>query len=136
MNITVERDVFNKDWTQGRLYVNDAFLCYTLEDTDRFLEAGSKEDKVKGSTAIPRGVYKLTLSMSNRFKKTLPEVLNVPYFTGIRIHAGNTKDDTDGCILVGLHRTEDGVVTQSQMALGILMKLLDKAASETTIKVK
>ena len=136
MNITVERDVFNKDWTQGKLYVNDAFLCYTLEDTDRFLEVGSKEDKIKGSTAIPRGVYKLTLSMSNRFKKTLPEVLNVPYFTGIRVHAGNTKDDTDGCILVGLHRTEDGVVTQSQMALGILMKLLDKAASEITIEVK
>lgn len=135
MKITVERDVFNKSWTQGRLSVDGVFLCYTLEDTDRFLEAGGLDDKVKGETAIPRGEYKLTLSMSNRFKKVLPEVLGVKYFTGIRIHAGNTVDDTDGCILVGMNRI-GAVITHSQMALSHLMKLLENTDEEVIIEVK
>jgi len=133
MRLTLERDVFSKEWTQGKLLVNDAFLCYTLEDTDRFLEVG-EDVKVYGKTAIPRGEYDLVLSMSPRFKKVLPEILKVPFFTGIRIHAGNTVDDTEGCILVGVERHTNGTVTQSVVALKKLMTLMGDG--KHTIEIK
>jgi hypothetical protein len=140
MRLTLERDVFSKEWTQGKLSVNDAFLCYTLEDTDRFLEddSGACTDckKVYGKTAIPRGVYNLKVTMSPRFKKPLPLLLNVPQFEGIRIHAGNLHTDTEGCILVGMDRLENGTITQSQMAMSHLMKLLGNNTAPVVLEVK
>lgn len=137
MKLTLERDVYNKDWTQGKLYVDGSFLCYALEDTDRFLESspsgcGKKE---YGATAIPRGEYKITLTLSSRFGKVLPLLANVKCFTGVRIHAGNTAEDTEGCILVGMDRTQDGVVTQSRIALASLMKLLTNTKEEIVLEV-
>ena len=140
MKLTLIRDVFGKEWTQGKLLVNNAFLCYTLEDTDRFLEVD--EDvcpdckKVYGKTAIPRGEYKVALSESARFKKVLPILQNVPDFLGVRIHAGNTAKDTEGCILVGMDRLENGTITQSQIAMGHLMKLLTNAKTSVVLEVK
>jgi hypothetical protein len=126
MKIKVVRDVSSKDWTQSKIYVDDVFVCYGLEDRDRALEV-LMEAKVYGKTAIPRGSYKTVISMSNRFKKLLPELLNVPHFTGIRIHAGNTIEDTEGCILVGTERTENGMVLNSRVAFNALFKMLNTA---------
>jgi hypothetical protein len=126
MKVKVVRDVFSKDWTQSKIYVDDVFVCYGLEDRDRALEVLT-EAKVYGKTAIPRGNYKTVISMSNRFKKLLPELLNVPHFTGIRIHSGNTVEDTEGCILVGTERTEDGKVLNSRVAFTALFKMLNEA---------
>jgi hypothetical protein len=61
--------------------------------------------------------------MSIRFKKVLPEILNVPYFTGIRIHAGNTTEDTEGCIIVGKNKIKGGVI-DSKITLDELVKKL------------
>jgi len=94
--ITVIRKTFNEKCTIGELLINGAHFAYTLEDVVR--EDGVK---VKGKTAIPEGVYDVILSQSFRFKRVLPELLDVPYFTKIRIHGGNTEADTEGCILVG-----------------------------------
>jgi len=84
----------------GRLVIDDLLTCDTLEDEDRFLEAGGI--KVPGQTAIPRGTYRVDVTWSPKFGKLLPEVLEVPGFKGIRIHGGVDEEDTEGCILVGL----------------------------------
>ena len=93
MFISLVRDVFSKEWTQGKLFIDDTFLCYTLEDTDRFLEddSGVCQDckKVYSKTAIPRGAYEVKITHSNRFNKLLPLIMDVQQFEGVRIHAGN-----------------------------------------------
>ena len=93
------RKIFLENVTGGELFLGDLFLCYTLEDTDRRLEEGGV--KIPGKTAIPRGVYRIELDHSVRFKRLLPHLIDVPGFEGIRIHAGNTELDTEGCILPG-----------------------------------
>lgn len=94
MEIKVIRKTMSDICTTGELWINDKFFCYTLEDVIR-------EKKIMHETAIPDGKYEVILSFSNRFKKIMPLLLSVPGFEGIRIHSGNTKDDTSGCILVG-----------------------------------
>jgi hypothetical protein len=80
--------------TFGTLYIDDLPACYTLEDIER-------EIKIPHETAIPTGVYKVTVTYSQRFKRNLPLLLDVPNFSGVRIHSGNTSADTEGCILLG-----------------------------------
>ena len=78
---------------------------------------------MKGVSAIPEGRYPVVVTWSPKFKRWLPLLLHVPKFEGVRIHAGNTAKDTQGCILVGENR-EVGKVLNSQRALDRLMKLL------------
>ena len=100
-------------------------ICQTLEDPIRpFGEHG--EGKVHGSTAIPPGRFRVILSMSTRFKRVMPELVNVPFFAGIRIHPGNTPEDTDGCLLVGSQRIK-GSLINSRSAYTRLMTLLENA---------
>lgn len=134
MKLTLVRDVFNKQWTQGKLFVNGSFYCYTLEDTDRFLENNGVKEK--GCTAIPRGEYEIQVTMSPRFRKQLPLLLSVPDFVGVRFHAGNTHEDTDGCILVGMERSETGRLFQSQLAMSGLMKFFANSNNKSTIEIK
>lgn len=94
--------------TLGRVYLDNVFFCQSCEDEDRFLEGGVTE-KQDGRTAIPRGRYRLTTSFSQRFQRVLPLVLDVPGFTGVRIHGGNRAEDSHGCILVGKVRTATGI---------------------------
>lgn len=101
MNISTDK------FTKGEMIVDGVALGVTCEDCDRHLENGGK--KVPGETAIPRGRYQVILSMSNRFEKIMPEIRNVPGFTGVRIHGGNTAKDTAGCPLLGNEFTPDGV---------------------------
>jgi hypothetical protein len=112
--------------TIGELTIDGKFECYILEDADRLRKRRKKE---YGKTAIPRGTYEIRLTYSPRFKKKLPLLANVPGFTGIRIHAGNTAEDTEGCLLPGLTRSEN-FVGQSKRALGKLIKQLERAERE------
>lgn len=127
MNIRLVRQYGTDGFTEGKLYIDDVFECYTVEDEDRHLEAGGT--KVYGQTAIPKGTYGLVLSMSPRFKKVLPEILNVPGFTGVRIHSGNSSKDSEGCILVGSSndRDDDDWVGGSKVAMTQLMEKLEIA---------
>ena len=93
----------------GKMFVDKLFFGETLEDKDRRLEDGG--EKVDGDTAIPRGRYRVTLSMSRRFGRVMPELHDVPGFTGVRIHGGNTEADTHGCPLLGQNRIAAGVAS-------------------------
>jgi hypothetical protein len=107
MKLKVVRDDETPARSLGKLYADDVYICETCEDADRHIEDGG--EKVYGETAIPRGLYKVVLSHSAHFNRTLPEILNVPRFSGVRIHGGNTAADSLGCILVGRVRMADGI---------------------------
>ena len=98
----------------------------TLEDEDRFLENDKDcSDKVYSETAIPRGTYQIIWSYSNKFKISLPLLLNVKCFAGIRIHGGNTVANSSGCILIGQNR--GGIYKGSKTNLISLLTLIRKA---------
>ena len=107
--------------TIGTMYVDGKQECHTLEDVVR-----PNGEKVYGQTAIPTGTYNVVITPSNRFKRDLPLVENVPNFEGIRIHPGNTAKDTEGCILVGAGKTTD-MVTHSREAFERLFKKIQEA---------
>ena len=139
MNITLNRIAKKAKYTIGKLYINDQYFCDTLEDTDRGLtqsmteqQIGSK--KVYGETAIPTGTYRIIISYSNKFKKQMPLLLNVPDFAGIRIHSGNTEKDSLGCILVGKNKAI-GKVLESRDTYSKLFSILQEANKKETIKI-
>ena len=124
MKFSVHRNPSGLTCTIGELYVDGVFLCHTLEDVIRERPGMAVEAwKVKGNTAIPEGTYPLAITWSNKFKCELPLVVGVPGFEGIRIHAGNTDADTEGCILVGTW-TGGESISNSRAALASLMDVL------------
>lgn len=124
MELKLNRIFLGSSATIGELYVDGEHIADTLEDRVR-----PEGEKIYGKTAIPEGTYEMVLSYSPRFKKILPEILNVPNFTGIRIHCGNSSADSSGCILVGTWDGEkEDWVSDSKVAFNKLMSLLQKAA--------
>lgn len=118
MKIKLKRTFKGAEYTIGKLYLNDEYFCDTLEDVVR-----PEGRKIAGKTAIPAGEYKVVLTESKRFKKLLPLLINVPNFTGVRIHSGNTHHDTEGCILVGENKVK-GRVINSRATMNRLMAQL------------
>lgn len=123
MKLKLVRIAKRENYTIGKLYVEGEYFCDTLEDRVRDL---SVEKKIPGETAIPAGKYDLIVSMSPRFKRELPRLLNVPYFEGILIHRGNTEKDTSGCILVGENKAVGKVLNSTKYEIE-LTALLKKA---------
>lgn len=130
MKLRLERLWPKKDYTVGRLYVDDRLFCNTLED--RIVDKNKNgvfdgdEKKVYGESAIPYGTYKIIYNWSPKFGRNLPRLLNVPHFEGILIHPGNTAADSAGCILVGKN-TEVGRLTNSRYISDELNKLINEA---------
>lgn len=116
-NYTVGRLGYKGYDDKGMLIADVEMMCNTLEDTVRELK--SLADKVPGQTAIPAGKYQVVMSMSPRFKRVLPEILNVPYFTGVRIHRGNAAKNTEGCILPGNNNIVGAVSNSTEYELKI-----------------
>jgi hypothetical protein len=109
MKLKLVREYFTPTETLGSLYIDDKFFCYTLEDKDRGLLQSDKLEetiakKIKTVTAIPYGKYKVSVTMSNRFKRPMPLIYDVPGFEGIRLHGGNTHFSTEGCPLIASQR--------------------------------
>jgi len=137
MYLQLVRESFTNNSTEGKLFVNGEFECYTLEDKDRFLEEGN--EKVYGESAIPRGKYTITLTHSNRFNKLLPLLHNVEGFTGVRMHSGNKPEDTEGCILVGSvnsSETDDWIGSSKVAMRGLMGKLIDAQQREEIITIE
>lgn len=127
MELLIKRQPSTEHGTFGRLYVDEVFACFSLEDEVREVAGKNvSEWKVKGETAIPAGRYKVIITHSNRFNRDLPLLLNVEGFTGIRIHPGNTQDNTEGCILVGTDKNETGL-RNSRLAFQELLADMQEA---------
>ena len=128
MNLLLDRCSPGKDATLGTLSVNGKLLCWTLEDTVREVDGQPVSKwKVLGATAIPRGKYAVIITYSNRFKRDMPLLVDVPGFSGIRIHPGNTSEDTEGCILVGGRPTKPNWLPNSRMTFDKLFAILEEA---------
>lgn len=131
MQMRLTRTVFSPKSTRGELSVDGAFECFTLEDVVR-----PPNVKVKGATAIPAGTYQVIIDVSARFGRLMPHLLLVPNFSGVRIHAGNTDKDTEGCILVG-RRHGDDWIGESRLAFDALyMKLADATHRSERIDIE
>lgn len=115
MTLRLIREPSAASTTIGVLFVDDRFFAFTLEDELRERPGQPVLTwKVAGQTAIPAGRYRVVVSYSPRFGRPLPELLDVPGFTGIRLHPGNRHTDTEGCVLVGFRRS--GVVLEDSLA--------------------
>ena len=137
MKLQLKRLYRKPTYTIGKLYIDNVYFCDTVEDVDRglysYMNVGEiSKIKVKDETAIPYGKYKVRLSMSPRFNKILPEIMNVPGFTGVRIHNGNWASDSSGCLIVGKNTVKGGV-TQSKVTMS---KLMEKLKGQTDIEIE
>lgn len=127
MELLLTRDLkkcAGKKYTEGRLSVNGTYLCDTLEPQWRDIGWGRPGKKVNRRTAIPAGRYAVVMTKSPKFGRWLPLLLNVPQFTGIRMHEGNTVEDTAGCILLG-KKIHEGMLCDSRCWMRRLMEVLD-----------
>lgn len=133
MKLVLIRHARRADYTIGRLEdENGKKICDTLEPIWRNYDGG--EMKIPRKSAIPEGSYRVVVTKSRRFQKYLPLLVGVPGFEGVRIHAGNTSRDTEGCILVG-QNIQVGKVLWSRITLEKLMKLIENE-KETYIIIK
>lgn len=108
MEILVKRQPSNAGCTAGEMFLDGVHECFVLEDVQREVAGQPVETwKIAGRTAIPRGRYQVVIDFSNRFQRQMPHILNVPGFTGVRIHSGNTAEQTEGCVLVGKMKQEN-----------------------------
>ncbi len=145
MQLTVKRQYRLSNYTISKLYINEEYICDTLEPTDRGLtqEMSTEEirqRKIYGKTAIPYGTYKIDMgTRSPRYgaiafyrdlcQGCVPRVVGVKGFEGILIHCGNTPDDTHGCLLVGQNKAK-GQVLNSKATFRALYKRLKQAADK------
>lgn len=152
MELTLNRIAKKSSYTIGRLNINGAYFCDTLEDKDRGLDNSMSEErirplKVAGETAIPTGTYSITMDMqSPRFRNKaqysfckgyLPRLLDVKGFDGILIHIGNTQKDSAGCILVGENKAVGKVVnsTATFRRLHAALSAASKRGEKITITI-
>lgn len=116
MNLRLIREPSTQGTTLGVLFTDGRFRAFSLEDEIR-------DVKVPGQTAIPAGRYRVRVSWSIKFSRPLPELVDVPNFSGIRIHAGNTKADTEGCILLGVQRSGVNLIQSTPAVQDVLEDL-------------
>ena len=134
MKLTVVRTQMGTDATNGILLIDGVFECYTLEDQYQAV-------KVMHETCIPEGTYDIKFRTVGGFHSKYSErygnahygmlhLQDVPNFTYILIHAGNTDEHTSGCLIVGetqqdLDLSDDGFIGHSGKAY---LKLYNKVA--------
>lgn len=128
--IKFKRLYFKDTYTIGKCTVDGEYISDSIEDKVRVLN--SKEDKVYGETAIPAGEYNADIYFSKKFGYKVIRLFNVPYFSGILIHKGNTAKDSLGCIIVG-YNDKKGWVSRPTEALNKLIKAVEGADKITII---
>lgn len=128
--IVLKRLPSTGDFTRGLMTLWNGETYHTCEDVVRELPGVPVEKwKVAGQTAIPAGVYGVKMYQSPRFGRRLPLLQNVPGFSGVLMHRGNTAKDTEGCILPGKVKIDAGV-GQSKDAEIEIVKLIEAAEAD------
>ena len=144
MEILIDRKWKKDSYTIGKVYIDGKYFSESLEDKDRGLTSDMsiteiKNKKVYGKTAIPSGLYTILYTYSPKYKRLMPLVDGVKGFSGIRIHSGNTAEDSLGCILLGFNK-EKGKVLQSRDTCNKFYKLIEEAiykkGEAITLKIK
>jgi hypothetical protein len=135
MILTLKRKILTNKSTIGDLYLDGAWNCVTLEDRVREV-AGRPvaEWKIPSVTAIPYGTYEIITNFSDRFGREMPLLVDVPGYTGVRMHPGNTDIDTDGCILVGSTAGPD-VIYNSRETFSLLFLILKREIAKSKVKL-
>lgn len=143
MKLKVDRVARKPGYTIGKMYVDGAYFCDTLEDVDRGLRQDMpveeiRRQKVGGVTAIPAGTYRVRMDVvSPKYSQygvyrpiegKVPRLEGVPGYEGVLIHIGNFPEDTEGCILVGRNKQVGAVLSSSETFFALYEKL--KAAGE------
>ena len=128
MELKVKRLYKKSDYTIGKMYIDGVYFCDTVEDTDRGLTSEMTYEeiarrKVYGKTAIPTGRYDVAISYSPKFKRSLPLLLSVKGYSGIRIHNGVNADSSLGCIIVGENKIKGGVINSRQTMERLMYRL-------------
>lgn len=143
MEIKVKRITpIDYPYTIGKMYIDGEYFCDTLEDRVRDINKNGKFDngevKVAGETAIPYGRYQVVVTMSPKFKRELPRLLNVPNFEGILIHRGNTDKDSAGCLLLGENKVKGKVInsTPYEQKLVSILKDVQSKGEEIWITIE
>jgi len=125
MQMRMVRTGFYRNETVGDLYIDGHHFCYTLEDTVR-----APGIKVAGKTAIPYGKYTVRVTWSPRFRINMPLLIGDDTFnkdwSGVRIHAGNSHTDTEGCILVGRTLIQCGLGYELRASRLVYLDLLER----------
>lgn len=135
MTIRIDRQWKKAEYTISRVYVNGRYYgCNALEDTDRGLLqamqiAEIQKRKIKGKTAIPRGYYDVKITWSEKYQRNMPLVVDVPGFSGIRLHSGNSAKDTEGCILFGKN-DKVGWISDSRYWTDKIYRLINTALAK------
>lgn len=121
MKLKLYRKNLTDKYTEGELYIDDTFFCYTIEDKVR-AKAGlwKRALKVYAETAIPYGTYPVLVTWSNRFQRMLTGIFNVPDFDGIRLHNGSTEKSSAGCVILSYKRIADGMLANDKTAMNDL----------------
>lgn len=128
--INIKRKWFTNNSTVGEMFLDHTFECFTLEDTVR-----ENQEKVPNKTAIPKGRYEVIINFSKRFGRPMPLLLSVPGFEGVRIHSGNTAEDTEGCILLGrvYNDTLPNFIGESRIAFNSFYSKLEDALKTSKV---
>lgn len=139
MKLELTRIALRDTYTIGKLYVDGVYFCDTLEDKVRDINKNgifdNGETKVHGRTATPYGKYEVVWAYSPRFKRYTPRLLNVKSFAGVLIHAGNSHEDTDGCILLGQNKVT-GKVINSKQFVNKLYPIIKNACQKGKVEIE
>jgi hypothetical protein len=153
MKLQLTRIARKPGYTIGKLSIDGAYFCDTLEDTDRGLQQAMPLEEIRrlkqaGITAIPAGIYRIVMHIVSPKYATreayrsiggkLPRLANVPGYEGVLIHIGNCPKDTEGCILVGKNKAVGAVLesTETFNRLYPLLKGADERGEEIIIEIK
>lgn len=138
MKIVLQRKYLKQGYTIGYWIVDGKLMCNTLEDEVRDLNKNGKfdngEKKIYGESAIPYGKYKIKMTYSPKYKRMMPQVMDVPHFTSIRIHAANKPTELEGCIALGENKVKGGIIN-SRLHVNVFIDMLVKAGGEADFEI-
>ena len=139
MFVLIDRKWKKDTYTIGRVFIDDEFFANSMEDRDRGLTKDMplkeiQRIKVYGETAIPTGEYDVQMTYSPKYRRMMPEILNVPGWIGVRMHSMNTAKDSEGCIGYGKN-DKPGWISNSRATMREFERRLNAVGGRCRLKI-